>query len=68
MEYGIIFLDSYKYFPQSLSTLSNRFNLPVNKGFFSFASNIAENWGRRRKTRGRGFVIVTSSMKRKCPG
>ena len=48
-EWRILFLDSFKYFPSSLSSLSQRFNLPVIKGYFSFQSNIPENWGRIRK-------------------
>ena len=48
-EWKILFLDSFKYFPSSLSSLSTRFNLPVIKGYFSFNSNIPENWGRTRR-------------------
>ena len=48
-EFGILFLDSYKFFIQSLSSLSDRFSLPVAKGYFSFKTNLPQNWGRKRR-------------------
>ena len=45
-EYKILFLDTYKYFPQSLASLPKRFNLTeLCKGFFPHPFNRPENWG-----------------------
>ena len=48
-EWSILFLDSFKFFPSSLASLSTRFNLEEVKGFFSHTTNIPGNWGRVRK-------------------
>ena len=40
----LTFLDSYKYFPQKLSSLPKRFELPEVKGYFPHVFNKAENW------------------------
>ena len=49
-EFNILFLDSYKFFPQSLSSLSKRFDLKSTvKGYFPHTFNRPENWGLIRK-------------------
>ena len=43
-EYELTFLDSYKYFPQKLSSLPKRFQLEDEKGYFSHLFNVPEHW------------------------
>ena len=49
-EWGITFLDSYKYFPQPLASLPKRFQLEEYKGFFSHKANRVEHWNVLRKS------------------
>ena len=45
-EYGLTFIDSYKYYPQKLESLPKRFQLEDVKGYFPHVFNKPENWGR----------------------
>ena len=49
-EYNILFLDTYKFFPQSLASLPKRFNLEESKGYFPHPFNRPENFNLVRKS------------------
>ena len=49
VEYDIVFIDSFKFFPQKLESLPARFQLEQFKGFFAFSWNPPKNWNRKRK-------------------
>ena len=49
LNYDIVFIDSFKFFPQKLESLPKRFQLEQFKGFFSFSWNAKRNWNRIRK-------------------
>ena len=48
--WGIVFLDSYNYFPQPLASLPQRFQLEdIEKGNYAHAANVPSNWNLVRK-------------------
>ena len=48
-EWDVVFIDSFKFFPQKLESLPYRFQLEQFKGYFAFSFNPPKNWGRKRK-------------------
>ena len=48
-EYNLVFLDTFKFFPQKLDSLPARFQIERFKGYHAFSWNPPQNWGRIRK-------------------